>query len=224
MRIWNQRSLLSTSKDFLARLKDSSSLYLPNFEVFAMTQTPVKLSFEEYLTYDDGTDKRYELVDGELVPMTPASPKHSDIAEFSSDTFKAEVRRLGRDWKVKQGDVGVRTQASKSRLPDVSVISGEVWRNLMGNPKAVLTVPLLLAVEVISPNNRSDDTVDKVNEYQAIGIPEYWTVDWDTDTPNVTVRRLVNGLYQERVFTGTQRIISQTFPELYLTAEQVLSA
>lgn len=38
-----------------------------------MTQTPVKLSFEEYLIYDDGTDKRYELVDGELVPSFTTS-------------------------------------------------------------------------------------------------------------------------------------------------------
>ena len=43
-------------------------------------------------------------------------------------------------------------------------------------------------------------------------------------TPNVTVRRLVNGRYQEKVFTGNQRIISQTFPELTLTAKQVWSA
>lgn len=189
-----------------------------------MTQTPVKLSFEEYLTYDDGTDKRYELVDGELVPMTPASPRHSDIAAFLFIQFYQEVQRKGLDWKVKPGDVGVRTAFKRSRLPDVSVIAGDVWQQILSQDSAVLTVPLLLAVEVISPNYRSVDTVDKLSEYQAIGIPEYWTVDWDTDTPNVTVRRLVNGLYQERVFTGTQRIISQTFPELYLTAEQVLSA
>ncbi len=36
-----------------------------------MTQTPIKLSFEEYLGYDDGTDKRYELVNGELVVLPP---------------------------------------------------------------------------------------------------------------------------------------------------------
>ena len=40
-----------------------------------MTRTPVKLSFEEYLVYDDGTDVRYELVDGELVPMTPTDSR-----------------------------------------------------------------------------------------------------------------------------------------------------
>lgn len=38
-----------------------------------MTQTPVKLTFEEYLAYDDGTDNRYELVDGELVMSSSAN-------------------------------------------------------------------------------------------------------------------------------------------------------
>lgn len=192
-----------------------------------MTQTPVKLSFEEYLTYNDGTDNRYELVDGELVPMTPASPRHSDIAAFlfiQLYQLYQEVQRKGLDWKVKFGDVGVRTQVKRSRLPDVSVIAGDVWQQIPPRASAVLTVPLLLAVEVISPDYRTVDTVDKLREYQAVGIPEYWTVDWDTNTPNVTVRLLVDDQYQETVFTGSQQIVSRTFPELALTVEQVLSA
>lgn len=32
-----------------------------------------QLTFEEYLTYDDGSDNRYELFDGELLCMTPAT-------------------------------------------------------------------------------------------------------------------------------------------------------
>jgi Uma2 family endonuclease len=47
-----------------------------------MTQTPVKLTFEEYLTYDDGTDNRYELEDGVLILITPASPIHKVIINF----------------------------------------------------------------------------------------------------------------------------------------------
>ena len=45
-----------------------------------MTQTPVKLSFEEYLAYDDGTDNRYELVDGDLVMVPLPTADHSDVA------------------------------------------------------------------------------------------------------------------------------------------------
>jgi hypothetical protein len=50
-----------------------------------MTQTAKTqklLTFEEYLTYDDGTDTRYELVDGELVEMPPESQENSNLARF----------------------------------------------------------------------------------------------------------------------------------------------
>ena len=41
-----------------------------------MTVTTKKLTFAEYLKYDDGTDIRYELVNGELVPMSLGTGKH----------------------------------------------------------------------------------------------------------------------------------------------------
>ncbi|WP_442937961.1 Uma2 family endonuclease [Nostoc sp.] len=45
------------------------------------TTKPVErlYTFEEYLTYDDGTDKRYELEDGVLLEMPPASDLHEAI-------------------------------------------------------------------------------------------------------------------------------------------------
>lgn len=189
-----------------------------------MTQTPVKLTFEQYLTYNDGTDNRYELVDGELIEMTPASPRHSDIVECLDRQFYQEVQRLGLDWKVKSGDVGVRTQVRKSRLPNVCVIEGYVWRSLLDETSAVLQVPLLLVVEVVSPGeeNRDRDYITKKSEYEELRIPEYWIVDPIEN--KVTVLLLVGGGYQETVFTETQQIISQTFSELVLTAHQILSA
>lgn len=51
-----------------------------------MTQTASSLSklltMEEYLAYDDGTDTRYELVDGELVEMPPETQGNLDIAKY----------------------------------------------------------------------------------------------------------------------------------------------
>lgn len=53
-----------------------------------MVTTPSqKISFAEYLSYDDGTNKRYELVDGQLIEMSPASFLHSDIIDFITDDF-----------------------------------------------------------------------------------------------------------------------------------------
>ncbi|PSO93709.1 MAG: hypothetical protein BRC59_14095 [Cyanobacteria bacterium SW_4_48_29] len=56
----------------------------------------------------------------------------------------------------------------------------------------------------------------------AIKIPEPWIVDWDES--KVSVLLLVKGGDRRREFSGSERIISQTFPELSLTAEEVLSA
>jgi len=110
-----------------------------------MTYTPVKLTFEQYLEYDDGTDNRYELRNGELVEMPPASPLHSDIVEFLDRLFYSEVQRLGLDWRIKRGDVGVQTGLRTARLPDVAVIEGEQWQILRNKASsAVLTVPSLV--------------------------------------------------------------------------------
>ena len=50
-------------------------------------KTSVTLPFQDYLEYDDNTNRLYELVDGELRLMTPASPLHSDIIDFIFKQF-----------------------------------------------------------------------------------------------------------------------------------------
>ena len=56
------------------------------------------LSFEDYLTYDDHTDNRYELVDGVLFAMTPPLISHFDIAKFIERCFDQEIQRLQLPW------------------------------------------------------------------------------------------------------------------------------
>lgn len=188
-----------------------------------MTQTSTKqqFTFEEYLTYDDGTDNRYELVNGELVLMTPPTGRHADIVDFLQERFKVEIKRLNLDWAVRPGNVGVRTTETKSRLPDLVVIT-EAQRQALRNTAAVLQSPPPLVVEVVSEKTKTIDYRSKRSEYAALDIPEYWIVDPLQE--KVTVLLLFEGLYEETVVRGSDRIISQTFPELTLRAEQVLSA
>ena len=138
-------------------------------------------SFEEYLNFEDETDNFYELVDGVLTEVTPASPFHSDIAEYLDRKFYAAIQQNKLDWRVKRSDTGVRTGEQRSRLPDLAIIHGEDWRSLrqQKSKAAVLRVPLLLAVEVVSPGvkNRHRDYVEKLKEYQTRKISEYWIVD-----------------------------------------------
>lgn len=65
------------------------------------------LSFEEYLTYDDNTDNRYELVDGVLVAMTPPLISHFDIAKFIERCFDQEMQRLNLPWLCRRRSAGI---------------------------------------------------------------------------------------------------------------------
>lgn len=52
-----------------------------------------KLTFEEYLSYDDGTDNRYELTDGELVALPSESGRNDFIAFYLRDELIVLVER-----------------------------------------------------------------------------------------------------------------------------------
>ena len=195
-----------------------------------MTQTPLKnVTFEEYLTYDDGTDNRYELVDGEVVMVPLPTAEHSDVIDLLCDAFREQIRLQAQPWKVKR-DAGVYigknpdTGKERSRTPDVCVITAVQWAELREDRSsaAVLRTPSLLVVEVVNPGSKKIDYESKQSEYESITILEYWIVDLRKS--QVSVLLLTDGRYQQTVFTGNQRIISRTFPELTLTASQVLSA
>ncbi|MEM8722128.1 MAG: Uma2 family endonuclease [Cyanobacteria bacterium P01_G01_bin.39] len=182
------------------------------------------ITFEEYLSYDDGTNKRYELVDGKLVEMPPASFLHSDIIDFIADCFKAIARLYNLDIKVKTGDVGVRTGMNSSRIPDISVIDGKVWKSYRRDKSAIIEDGVMLVVEVVSPGAEQieRDYTEKASEYSYTGIPEYWIVD--PIEQKITVLILKDGSYTTTVFTDSEAIVSPTFPELKLTATEIWSA
>jgi Uma2 family endonuclease len=79
-------------------------------------------------------------------------------------------------------------------------------------------------VEVVSPEKEGMDRDYryKRSEYAARGIDEYWIVDPVQQV--VTVLILVSGLYEAREFSGGDRLSSPMFPELNLTASQILTA
>ena len=187
------------------------------------TTTQPKLNFEQYLNYDDGTDNRYELVDGQLKLMNPPTLLHIRIAKFLERQFDSEIERLGYPWEAFR-EVGQQTEEDSARLPDVLVVPLELAETLM-NQSAVLRVPSLLVVEIVSPSSKADDYKEKLEEYQKLGIPEYWIVNPESKRDKrVTLHQLQNQVYQKQEYRGSQRIISITFPELNLTAEQVLRA
>ena len=191
------------------------------------------LTFAQYLHYVDGTDTRYELVRGLLWPMTPAPWPHSKIAKFLERQFDDEIARLGLGWEAVRGDVGQRTEDATARLPEVLVAQQQDLEAL-GSGSAVLEVPALLVVEIVSESSKVDDYLYKLAEYRNQRVPEYWVVDYlglggtryigVEKWPTLSIYQLIGDDYQVRSFRGRDKVASLTFPELALTAEQIFQA
>lgn len=198
------------------------------------TTTKQKLTFDQFLEQcpEQGL---YELVNGEIVEVR-ATRNHDDVANCLLFNFNDEIRRLNLNYVVNNTAV-IRTftkdGTEQGRKPDVSVIDRTVWRSKRSDYNA-LEEPIQLAVEVTS-TNWDDDYIDKLDEYQRLGISEYWIVDYlaiasreylgNPKVPTIFVFLLdTEGKYQRTQFKGDERIISPTFPELTLTAAQLLNA
>jgi Uma2 family endonuclease len=189
-----------------------------------MTTTVKKLTLEEYLAYDDGTDTRYELVDGELVEMPPESDRNNLISLYLLSQFLKFVPiQLIRHKDTELVVIGNRTRV---RLPDLMILTQELFEAIaLGRATITPDMPSpVMVVEVVSPGkvNEDRDYRYKRSEYAARGISEYWIVD--PEKARITLLTLVDGLYEESVFQGNEIIKSATFPMLDLTAAQVLAA
>ncbi len=197
----------------------------------ALTQ-PV--TFEEYLKFQATQDLTYELHRGELVPVPVGRSPHGKIARFLEDTFRAEMQRLGLALETYRGCAGITIpqygRRDTSYVPDVMVVTAEQDVYLDSLTDAILAVGMIppLVVEIVSAGTVAADHRHKRRDYNAIEVPEYWIVDFINDggfpeDPKVSVCKLVEGLYEAKEYRGRDRIDSELFQELVLTAEQVIS-
>jgi Uma2 family endonuclease len=187
----------------------------------ALSQT--LLTFEEYRAYDDGTDTRYQLEAGVLTPMPPESPRNSRIALWLLTQFLPFVSL---NQLTNKAEIFVGGSRATCRLPDLIVLSPELAAILEAETRETITFdmpPPLLVVEVVSPGKKNEDRDYryKRSEYAARGITEYWIVD--PGKSHVMILTLVEGLYEEKIFSGTDRLQSEIFRELNLTADQVFT-
>lgn len=138
--------------------------------------TPVqeqRLTAEDlYLLPDDG--KRYELVSGDLVRMAATGGQHGIIASRLDHRLRAfvEAHDLG---EVCAAETGFRLAQNPDtvRAPDVSFIARERVPT-QGVPEGYWPFAPDLAVEVISPSDRFDDVLTKVQEYLRAGTRLFW--------------------------------------------------
>jgi len=193
-----------------------------------------KLTFNKFLAQcpDEG---RFEFINGEIIEMVNTR-QHKIIAEFILFLLNDEMRRSRVDFTVST-QVVIQTCNKKGieqgRIPDVSVVDRTVWRS---NPTdyGALTEPIQLAVEVVS-TNWENDYVDKLYEYEELGIKEYWIVDYlaiasrallgDPKFPTISIYSLnESSKYELQQFQADQPLISPTFPELAVIPDIIFQA
>jgi Uma2 family endonuclease len=180
-------------------------------------------SFEEYLSYDDGTENLYELFNGELVEVPPESGLNIEIANFLFSVFLPLVghRRL----RGHGLELEVRGEP-RNRYPDLTIIQDEHIEQLRRrNTLRLLMASPALVIEIVSTGElqRDRDYIAKRSQYQDRAIPEYWIIDPQQNT--VLILELTESGYKETEFSsGTDRIHSPQFSNLALTTRQILTA
>jgi Uma2 family endonuclease len=192
-----------------------------------------KISFDQFLV-ECPEDGLYELVNGEIIEIFPTR-NHIDVADCILDSFHAQIKNLSLNYVV-TSKTAIRTVTKagveQGRRPDVSVIDRDLWYSDR-SAYAAMREPIQLAVEVTSMN-WNVDYIHKLDEYQRVGIAEYWVVDYlaiasskfigKPKVATIFVHLLdADGNYQRTAFKGSDRIVSRTFPELTMTAEQVMN-
>ena len=162
--------------------------------------------------------------------------KHEEINGFLSKKLNVQFDRLDLPYLIpKQALVRVIDRDS-AYSPDVLVInqshlpSEPLWQKSSTLTQAA-SIPLV--IEVVS-TNWQDDYAHKLADYEILGIPEYWIIDYlglggrryigSPKQPTISIYYLVEGEYQVSQFRGDENILSPTFPELNLTAKQIFSA
>ncbi|MCC5602430.1 Uma2 family endonuclease [Nostoc favosum] len=203
-----------------------------------MVQTLGKVvTFDEFVAkYPDNTGKRYELHDGAIVEMPQPTGDHEEVVGFLAFEVTRECIRLNLPYFIPKTALVKPPENESAYSPDVLILNRP---NLVNEPlwKKESTVSqaesIPLVVEVVSSNWR-DDYLKKAADYEAVGIPEYWIIDYaalggrrfigNPKQPTVSLYTLIEGEYQVNQFRGSDRIISPTFPELNLTAEQIFQA
>lgn len=192
------------------------------------------LTFESFID-QYGDDLRYELIDGELVDMEPTGP-HEQVTGFINLQLNLAIARLRQPYFIPMRCLIKPLGPASAFKPDVIVLdkpalSAEpLWQR---EPIITLGTSVKLVVEVVS-TNWQNDYARKVDDYQAFGIQEYWIVDYlglggtffigSPKQPTITLCNLQGNRYEMSQFRRDDYLVSPTFSDLSLTAEQIFDA
>lgn len=203
-----------------------------------MVQTLAKTELITFAEFAEWKPEKglYELHEGVIVEMAQPVGKHEEIKGFLTTELVFEYRKSNLPYFLPSQAFVKKPDAASAYLPDILVLNRS---HLVNEPlwekqsTVIQGDSIIIVIEVVSTNWR-DDYFTKFNVYEEMGIFEYWIVDYlglggkrfigDLKQPAILVHELIDGEYEVNLFRGDDRIVSPTFPELVLTANQIFCA
>ncbi len=128
--------------------------------------TAATIPVSEYLSSSYEVDCDY--VDGELLERNVGEWQHGSLQNLLGSLFW--IKR--REWQVKTStEQRVQVRVDRYRVPDVCVMrkSDQVDR--------VVKTPPLICIEVLSPEDRWQRVLERVRDFQAMGVENIWILD-----------------------------------------------
>ncbi|MFN9053808.1 MAG: Uma2 family endonuclease [Pseudanabaena sp.] len=202
--------------------------------VLAVAKTQL-VTFDEFVEWKP-EQGFYELHNGVIVEMPQPVGKHEQVKGFLSIELAFLVKLAKLPYFLPNDVLLKLPDADSAYLPDILIVK---TANLVNEPlwekqsTIIQGASIVIVIEVVSTNWR-DDYLTKLKDYEEMGIPEYWIVDYlgiggrrfigNPKQPTIFVHELIDGEYQVTKFQGGDRVISPTFPELNLTANQIFNA
>lgn len=185
-------------------------------------------SYQEYLDDESlSPDRNYRLLStGELIEVTTEDDLNMRIAlrlllliaRLENGLYAERIREKKEMQVPPVGDKCV------NRVPDLMVMQPE---HLEIARQAILLemVPPLFVAEVVSPGSENSenylrDYVWKRQQYEELGIPEYWIIDPHRE--QVTVLVLVDETYESKIYSVSEQFVSKIFPTLEVSARALL--
>ena len=182
--------------------------------------------------YPDGFG-RYELHDGAIFEMQPIG-NQEEVISFIMMELVVQIKQLGLSYLIPKQALIKPLDTNKSAYnPDVLILDKSslndepLWKTRSTITQGK-TVPLV--IEVVS-TNWGYDYGHKLVDYEALGIAEYWIVDYlglggkryigDPKQPTISIYQLVDEEYQVQQFRSNDLLISSIFTDLNLTAQQI---
>ncbi|MBD2231977.1 Uma2 family endonuclease [Phormidium tenue] len=191
------------------------------------------LTFEQFLERYPEDGGRYELRHGVILEMRPIGA-HEEVISLVRRKLDFEIERLGLPYFIPQSCLVKPLQEGEGYLPDIIVLdqskvkTDPYWKR---HSSISTGDSVRLVVEVVS-TNWQDDYLTKLAEYEKLGIPEYWIVDYralggvrfigSPKVPTVWMYRRLGEEYEAgQAFRPGQTLTSPTFSELALTVDQI---